>query len=53
VDQTENRITRLEDKVDLWQLSDKEKETKKSEWKVKAFWNNIKRPNLQIIGLEG
>jgi hypothetical protein len=54
MEQAESRVSEIEDKVKKLEYSDKVKEKilRKYEWKMQDLWYIIKRPNLQIIGIE-
>jgi hypothetical protein len=54
VDQVENRVPETEDKVEEQDQTVKEhvKMLRKYKWNMTDTWNTIKRPNLQIMGIE-
>jgi chaperonin cofactor prefoldin len=54
LEQVEDRISRGEDKVDTIGKNDEyiEKRMKQCERDIEELWDCIKRPNLQIMGIE-
>jgi hypothetical protein len=52
VDQTKDRVSGFEDKVDVFKQLMKKGEKNTEEWNVQDIWDTIKRPNLQNIGME-
>jgi phage protein U len=54
VEQVENRVSRTEDKVEELDQTVKyhERMLRKYEWSMQKIWNIMKRPNLQIMGVE-
>jgi hypothetical protein len=54
MEQVENRVSGIEDEVDKLEQSDKDKEKMliKYEQNRQDIWDTIKRPNLEIMGVE-
>jgi hypothetical protein len=55
MEQVENRVSGIKDKVKELDQSDKDKEGKKSkkiQMEYTRFWDTIKRPSLRIMGIE-
>jgi DNA repair ATPase RecN len=55
VDQDENRVSGTEDKVvELDQIiKDHERMLRKYKWNMEDIWDTMKRPNIQIMSVEG
>jgi uncharacterized coiled-coil protein SlyX len=54
VEQVENRVSGTEDKVEELNqtIKDHKRMLRKYEWDMQDIWDTIKRPNLQIMGIE-
>jgi hypothetical protein len=54
VQQVENRVSGTEDKVEQLDhtVKDPERILRKYKWNMQAIWDTMKRPNLQIMGVE-
>jgi uncharacterized coiled-coil protein SlyX len=54
VKQAENRVSGTEDRVEELDqtVKDHEKMLRKYEWNMKNIWDPMKRPNIQIMGVE-
>jgi hypothetical protein len=54
VEQVENRVSEMEDKVEKLDqtVKDHERMLRKYEWNIQDIWNTMKKPNLQITCVE-
>jgi predicted nucleic acid-binding Zn-ribbon protein len=54
VEQTENRVSGMEDKLKKLEetVKDHERMLRKYEWNMQGIWDTMKRPKLQIMGVE-
>jgi hypothetical protein len=54
IDKVEDRISGLKDKIDINEKTEEfvDKRHKSYKWNTKELSNSVKRPNLQIIGIE-
>jgi uncharacterized coiled-coil protein SlyX len=54
VEQGENRVSGMEDKVEELDktVKDHERKLRKYKWNMQDIWDTMKRPNLQIMGVE-
>ena len=52
ITETEDRINEVEDKmVEINEAERKKEKIKRNEDKLRDFWDNVKRPNILIIGV--
>ena len=51
ITETEDRISEVEDKMMEINEAERKKESKKNEDKLRDLWENVKRPNIRIIGV--
>ena len=51
ITEAENRISEVEDRMVEINEEEREKRIKRNEDNLRDLWNNVKRPNIQIIGV--
>jgi wobble nucleotide-excising tRNase len=54
VEQVENRVSEMEDKVEKLDqtVKDHERMLRKYEWNIQDIWDTMKRSNLKIMGVD-
>ena len=51
ITEAEDRISEVEDRMVEINEEEKKKEKKRNEDNLRDLWDNVKRPNIQIIGV--